>query len=174
MFEKSSELEIAEYDTLLKSAGIKHFGVDEICKLRKAKGQPIVVPPKGIRTNILDALTLADKVRDEMDFPLSIPNGYRPKAYNKMVKGARRSTHINNWAVDVQLTRKNRDWDTQKFFYEFAVALHMTEEAKDLKMGLGLYARNGGIRIHIDTGVKYRYWGGTWGSWYREIRKRVR
>lgn len=162
-----------DLDEELDSEGIIYFRAIEFLKMRKVGGT-LAFPPGEYLRRIIRTAKLGQLLREEMGVPLRVGNGYRPTDYNKAVGGAKNSQHIYFRAADFDLFGEHDTQHNRRRLYEAAVELHLTDRAKFLKMGLGLYSRHGGRRVHIDTGHRYRYWGGLRGSWYREIRKRVR
>jgi len=158
----------AEFD----AHDIKHFKPHEFVYSARL-GVVVEYPDFPILYRIMPAVVFAEKVRREFDIPILIGNGYRPKELNKRVGGARNSQHTHFRAADLDLSH-SAPWQLCKDFYRFGVEYHQTQEAKESKMGIGLYGRGGGNRLHIDFGYRYRFWGGFRGSYYKEIRKAMR
>jgi len=115
------------------------------------------VPPSKMWPNIIPTIAVAQELRNRMGHPLIVGNGYRPKALNKRVGGARRSKHITFQALDLDLPMDRRSRANQELFYASAVEIFLDFGIK-LKMGLGLYRHWRGTRVHIDTGCRRRYW----------------
>lgn len=147
---------LEDMDALFKCEGIEHFSAREVCVMRRV-APAVAIPPAKFWARMIPTLLLAEEIRDLIECPLQVGNGYRPKDYNKAVGGSRRSQHIQFRALDLDLPRSRRGIALQEEFYETAAELFLVK-GKELKMGLGLYRHNRGTRIHIDTGYSYRHW----------------
>lgn len=137
---------LAEFISL---RGAQHITVDEVlrCGRRKVEVPP---PPVKLWPNIIPTIEVFELLRDRMRHPLLIGNGYRPRAFNRAVGGAKFSAHIYFRALDVDLPRDCRSAENQARFYREAVRL-WEEFGERYQMGLGIYSPGGGIRVHIDT-----------------------
>ncbi len=161
---QETELEkLARLQQFFTDEGIVFFSAKEMCTMRKTPNRAIAIPPEKLWPNIIPTLRLSDMLRAHMGHPLSTGNGYRHRAYNKAVGGARFSSHLKFRAHDMDLPMSKRSRENQEKFYEAACELFI-ENGKQMRMGLGLYRPWRGTRLHIDTG---RYWGrASWKSKY--------
>lgn len=136
----------------------RHFSAKELLQLRRA-GKTAPVPPKAMWWNILPTLEVIEQIRTMLGHGLIVGNGYRPEPLNSSVGGAKNSQHIHFRALDVDLPNKlKHNREAQEALYHAAVEVWMSDKAKRLEAGLGLYRQHRGSRIHIDTGYKYRCW----------------
>ena len=75
---------------------IKHFTIEEV-----TKGKEI---PRNLLVNIEETITFADKMREDLGFPISITSAYRNPIYNQMIGGVKNSLHIQFNALDLTPT----------------------------------------------------------------------
>lgn len=119
------------------------------------------LPPESLQPNIGPALILANTLRARMleRFPtlagIKLAAAYRPKG------GASKSQHKFNRALDLDLFPA--DYDKTGAWYEEAVRLWCETGGAEgtFAMGLGLYCgprSTGGIRVHVDVGLRARTW----------------
>lgn len=66
-----------------------------------------ILPPKELWKNIAKIAVAADTARGELGSPISILSGYRSPAYNKAIRGARHSRHLQFDALDLAPMRGN-------------------------------------------------------------------
>ncbi len=59
-------------------------------------------PPKSKWKNIINALRVVDKLRNDIGLPIRITSSYRSDKYNKKVGGASKSQHKEFKALDIQ------------------------------------------------------------------------
>lgn len=130
----------------------RYFSAKELTWLRKWRRRD--EPARRLWPNIIRTRHLAGYLRKQMGFPLIVGNGWRSPAYNKAVRGASKSMHMEFAALDLDLPIKHRDKTTMTKFYDEAVKLYVAV-GREFNMGLGLYDRRAmGSRVHIDTGRK--------------------
>ncbi len=158
--------ELAKYQEHIKAHGIEHFSARECLTLRRA-GYIAPVPPRDLWHRIIPTLLIAEEIRAEMGHALVVGNGYRSRDLNRAVGGSRRSQHIQNAALDLDLPNSENNRENRRKFYAVACEF-WRDHGRDSKMGLGLYSRHGGSRIHIDTG---RTWG--YRTWKRGYAKQI-
>lgn len=144
-------------DEYIAALGIQHFTGQEVLELRRLK-RVAPEPPRDWWPRIIPTLAVAEWIRAEVGHGLVVGNGYRPKALNSAVGGASTSQHLYFRALDLDLPRAHRSAAEQRALYEAACRAFINFGV-DLKLGLGLYARGGGIRVHIDCGHRRRFWG---------------
>lgn len=161
-----------ELDGYIRGEGIEHFSAKEVLTLRRL-GVVAPVPPSNMWPRIIPALQLADALRKELDHPLIIGNGYRPKELNRRAGGSRRSQHIYFRAVDIDLPSSHDSVVEQERFYRAAGRLFL-EHGHLMKIGFGLYRANRGTRVHLDCGYRRRFWGGKRGRWVRDLLAEMR
>lgn len=147
--------------------GIQHFtGYETLQLLRLSETAPI--PPEYMWPGMVHTLSLAEAIRNEYGSSLVIANGYRPRELNDRVGGARNSQHIQYRALDLQLPRNAiSDRDSQEQLYRAAAVVFL--RYPKMAIGLGVYRRHRGPRVHIDVGFRRRVWGGKRKAWVREL-----
>ena len=114
------------------------------------------IPPKKYWENVVGSLKLVEKL-NQNDFyqHYTITAIYRNPELNQCVKGASRSKHLYNYAVDFHvLAPKETDQKAREGLVK-KMCQFWQKEGKIFKMGLGVYGNN---RYHIDT-QGYRTWG---------------
>lgn len=156
----------------LARCGVRNFTAREVLTARRV-GVTSDPPPREWWPRIVPTLRLAEMLRAIMGHPLVIGNGYRPPDVNKRAGGSRRSRHLHFRALDLDLPTSRRSWSNRVRFYEAAVSLWL-DLGDAYQIGLGLYARRGGSRVHIDTGDRRRRWGGFRGAYVDEIARGLR
>jgi hypothetical protein len=117
------------------------------------------MPPERLRPNLGPALIVANTLRTRMLERGVV--GLRVNAAYRATGGAKNSQHKFNRALDLDLMSGNYDKTAE--YYEEAVRLWCEMGGADGShpIGLGLYcaARQiGGIRVHIDVGLRARTW----------------
>jgi uncharacterized protein YcbK (DUF882 family) len=145
-----------ELQEFIEGHGVRHFTAKEILRLRRL-GEDESCPPRDMWPNIIPAIKLAEILREKLGHPLVVGNGYRSKATNKRVGGARRSQHMFFRALDLDLPKSHSSREHQEAFYQAACELWL-RCGDGYKMGLGLYRPWRGSRVHIDAGYRKRYW----------------
>lgn len=114
------------------------------------------IPPKKYWNNLKSSLILLEKLHQNEYFKTyTITATYRNPELNRCVEGAKKSKHLQNFAVDFHIlnpkeTHKADSQKLQKKLCDF-----WRKEGKRYKMGFGVYGNN---RFHIDT-QSYRTWG---------------
>lgn len=103
-------------------------------------------PPENLWANIDATAKIIDIARHKLGHPVTIINAYRSPAYNRAVRGARLSQHMQFRAVDLKPTGASPQ-------ALFDVLVHL-REAGAFKGGLGLYR----TFVHLDT----RGYNATW------------
>ena len=152
---------LAEVQALFDEARIEHFTAHELCTVRSLRH--VEVPPPNLRRHIIPCAKLCDKLRRRMGIPLVLLGGYRSPKINRRVGGAPRrpwtpgSQHLYFRAADLGLPRDHDTPENRRRFYVEAVKLWI-ETDPQVKMGLGLYRKDAGPRLHIDAGHKRRRW----------------
>ena len=76
----------------LKYHQITNFTIDEITMGRKI--------PDNLLWNILPTIRVLQELRSKYDKPIFIESSYRSPAYNKLVKGKKKSLHLDFNAFD--------------------------------------------------------------------------
>lgn len=65
-------------------------------------------PDDQVIANLISIGKRFDMVREILgNEPMSVTSGFRPEAYNKHIKGAKRSAHISGEAIDFQHSKLN-------------------------------------------------------------------
>lgn len=59
--------------------------------------------PKDVIESLKELATNLQVIRDEIDSPIIISSGYRSKAHNKAIKGAKDSYHVKGMAADIKV-----------------------------------------------------------------------
>ena len=135
---------------------VEHFAAAEFTRLRHWDRHE--APSPVWWENIPPVVWLAEELRERLNHPLVVLNGYRPTAYNAEVGGAKNSQHLYCRAMDLGLPRELAKGEVhQETLYREAITL-FCELGAEFKIGLGLYHSRRGTRIHIDVGHKCRFW----------------
>lgn len=117
------------------------------------------IPPKKEWKNIVAALKIIEQLQKQGTFQrYQIISTYRSPELNQCVKGAKKSQHMHNYAVDFKVFDQRGqayqpDQDIEKKLCQFWHA-----KGHKLNMGFGLYPSH---IYHIDT-VSFRTWGGNY------------
>lgn len=144
-------------DKYLQRMGVRHFSAYELT--RAAKWRRNVEPIREDWPNIVPTARLAELLRHELGGdPLVIAAGYRPRRYNTLVGGAKKSQHLTFRALLLELETDEATSDKEpRRLYEVSARL-FARYGKELKMGLGFYTPHRGSRVSIDTGFGLRTW----------------
>jgi hypothetical protein len=147
------------YHDYLSACGVmgRGFAYREIVSMLPSRRR--TMPPRTIWPRIVPTLGVAIELRSRMILRHGV-EGLRVHAAFRPVGGAPSSRHKKNEALDLDLLRADASEETQESFYVEASAL-WGEVGESLEMGLGLYCvagRRRGIRVHIDTGFRFRTW----------------
>lgn len=148
------------YETYLARNGLtgRGFAYGELVKRWSYRFRE---PPVDLWHRMGPTLALANELRlwmREGETRGERARGLRVAAAYRPIGGARLSQHKRNAALDIDLLPG--DYHLTNAYYETAVRF-WCEYGRDTKMGLGLYCRpgrEGGIRVHIDTGYRCRTW----------------
>lgn len=92
-------------DAMLTACGIRNFQAYEVAplgRLADGHGPPLEAPPAKLWPNIIPTLQILDELRDYLERPVLINNGYRDPAYNAAVDGSSNSLHMAFSACDVR------------------------------------------------------------------------
>lgn len=95
-------------------------------------------PPDEIIDNILAFAPKAQKVRNFLDEPMVATSWWRPKLYNKEIKGSKKSWHMTGGALDFRGTKSTPDEIREKL------------EPKLEEFGLRMEKLPGASWVHID------------------------
>jgi len=140
---------LKDFDKFLKDHGVEFFHAEELLwfpRLRKH-----IVAPFNLWGNVIPTTKLADAIRIEWGGPVRVLSGYRTKAYNIQVGGAKNSQHLHFRAIDITPA----DGDISNF--KACVARVVSEwRAAGNAVGMGTYD----TFVHIDVGYKTRTWAG--------------
>jgi uncharacterized protein YcbK (DUF882 family) len=98
-------------------------------------------PPAKDWKNIKDAALAADEARHRLGSPISILSAYRSPAYNRAIKGAARSLHVQFRALDLKPIRASVA-DLHK------ILVQLRKEGFKGAQGIGRYS----TFCHIDNG----------------------
>jgi hypothetical protein len=88
---------------LIKAAGIKHFGVDEVLvktSSTSAGGVKNSMPPVGLIYNCIPTLLVLDAFRAKLNDRVILLSGFRNDGYNQSIGGAELSSHKDFRAFD--------------------------------------------------------------------------
>jgi hypothetical protein len=119
---------------------IDNFTIDEITMGRKIPGN--------LLWNILPTIRVLQELRSKYDKPIVIESSYRSPAYNKLVKGKKKSLHLDFNAFDFTVEDKE---DLTSLFLQLDIwdkEYHFKFLPKAGSMGIGFYENR---FIHLDT-----------------------
>ena len=119
---------------------ITNFTIDEITMGRKI--------PENLLWNILPTIRVLQELRSKYGKPIFIESSYRSPAYNKLVKGKKKSLHLDFNAFDFMVKDKE---DLQTLYLQLDIwdkEYHFKFLPKPGSMGLGFYENR---FIHLDT-----------------------
>ena len=119
---------------------ITNFTIDEITMGRKI--------PEQLLWNILPTIRVLQELRSKYDKPIFINSSYRSPAYNKLVRGKKKSLHLDFNAFDFTVEDKE---DLTSLFLQLDIwdkEYHFKFLPKSGSMGLGFYENR---FIHLDT-----------------------
>lgn len=147
-----------DLDVLLQEAGVRDFTAADLACLSSAKkAASIGLPecpavPSELVPNIVKMGAVLQALQDVLTpqgIQIEVVNGWRPKPYNKLVKGAPDSAHIRGAAVDLIVAEGSRKKGTGRRLQVEAAKMWVND---DRVAGLGVYknANNRG-RVHLDV-----------------------
>ena len=114
------------------------------------------VPPRKYWKNIIPSLQRIEQLQVDGFFQhYQVTSSFRNPDMNTCVRGASKSKHLYNYAVDFQVLDAHLTTDEQKEKLQKRLCQFWKKEGKRYKMGLGIYQEN---RFHIDL-QGYRTWG---------------
>ena len=119
---------------------ITNFTIDEITMGRKV--------PELLLWNILPTIRVLQELRSKYDKPIFIESSYRSPSYNKLVKGKKKSLHLDFNAFDFTVEDKE---ELRNLFLQLDIwdkEYHFKFLPKAGSMGLGFYEKR---FIHLDT-----------------------
>ena len=119
---------------------ITNFTMDEITMGRKIA--------ENLHWNILPTIRVLQDLRSKYDKPIFIESSYRSLLYNKLVKGKKKSLHLDFNAFDFTVEDKE---DLTSLFLQLDIwdkEYHFKFLPKAGSMGLGFYENR---FIHLDT-----------------------
>lgn len=115
---------------------------------RQCRHAAFALPPRALWPKMLPTLRLVKRLREEdLIQPGLARSGYRDAAVNRCAGGAARSKHLQNLALDFDLTPSADGVRRLCAFWR--------THGRDARMGLGFYSPT---TIHLDTDG-YRTWG---------------
>ena len=126
--------------TKLEYYKIINFTIDEITMGRKI--------PDQLLWNILPTIRVLQELRSKYDKPIFIESSYSSPAYNKLVKGKKKSLHLDFNAFDFTVEGKE---DLASLFLQLDIwdkEYHFKFLPKVGSMGIGFYENR---FIHLDT-----------------------
>lgn len=113
------------------------------------------IPPKKYWNNIINSLKLLEKLNKDQYFSqYKITSTFRSPEVNECIKGAKKSKHLFNYAVDFQILDQNLQGMKEQQFTQ-RMCQFWKIEGRTYRMGFGIYGHN---KFHIDT-QGYRTWG---------------
>jgi len=124
------------------------------------------IPPRELWPNIVPTARLFLWLTYEMGAPLSA-RGYRPPDYNLEVKGSSRSLHQWFSAIDIRVASPNATTERRRKLAILGAELYLNN-GSEFELGLGVYGSKTPSNIHIDTGMKKRFWRDS-GVWLEKI-----
>lgn len=114
------------------------------------------VPPQKYWQNIIQSLQLVEKLQLNGFFQdYEVTSSFRNAEMNACVRGATKSKHLYNYAVDFQIQDVNLKSSEQRAKLQNNLCDFWKKEGMRYRMGLGVYHDN---RFHIDV-QGYRTWG---------------
>lgn len=119
---------------------IINFTMDEITMGRKI--------PDNLLWNILPTIRVLQELRSKYDKPIFIESSYRSLSYNKLVKGKKKSLHLDFNAFDFTIEDKE---DLTSLYLQLDIwdkEYHFKFLPKAGSMGIGFYENR---FIHLDT-----------------------
>ena len=119
---------------------ITNFTIDEITMGRKI--------PDQLLWNIMPTIRVLQELRSKYDKPMFIESSYRSPSYNKLVKGKKKSLHLDFNAFDFTVEDKE---DLLNLFLQLDIwdkEYHFKFLPKAGSMGIGFYENR---FIHLDT-----------------------
>jgi len=124
----------------LENYKITNFTIDEITMGRKV--------PELLLWNILPTIRVLQELRSKYDKPIFIESSYRSPSYNKLVKGKKKSLHLDFNAFDFTVEDKE---ELRNLFLQLDIwdkEYHFKFLPKAGSMGIGFYENR---FIHLDT-----------------------
>ena len=143
---------LAEYEGYLAAQGVNldWFSVQELTKLRRTGRYAI--PPKHLWDEMARTIVhAAQPIREELGAPLRIYNAYRPPWYNRLVRGAKRSLHLRNGALDLIPMDSGKRRELAEIAARFFAAY-----GDDRRVGMGIYNHPRMTGLHVDALVRTR------------------
>lgn len=121
---------------------LRYFSADEILV---ATGNHLNrIPPIELWANIIPTIEILDALRARLKYPIIIGSGFRTKAYNDKISGAKRSMHLLFNALDFHGTKGNpKSW---------AAGLEALNDSGFAVGGIGIYHRKN--FVHVDSRTK--------------------
>ena len=119
---------------------ITNFTIDEITMGRKI--------PDNLLWNILPTIRVLQDLRSKYGKPIFIESSYRSPAYNKLVRGRKKSLHLDFNAFDFTVANKE---ELEALYLQLNIwdkEHHFKFLPKNGSMGLGFYVDR---FIHLDT-----------------------
>lgn len=110
--------------------------------------------PSNVKRNILMLIENLEVIREACgNRPMTITSGYRSKAHNTAIKGAKNSQHVKGNAADFKVKGMS-----PKAVY--AVIEQLMDDGKIEQGGIGLYIRRNGGWCHYDRRGAKATWNG--------------
>jgi uncharacterized protein YcbK (DUF882 family) len=143
---------MSAFNEWFAAQGFRHFGAGEFTAYfaRERKGVKNSPPPKRLWQNIVSTLRIVDELRAFFGKPCHILSSYRSPDYNRAVRGASLSQHLEFNALDIVF-----DGVSPRQVYE---RLLEWRKAGKFTGGLSLYSSSG--FVHIDTRGSNASWRG--------------
>lgn len=126
-----------QFTKWFEEQGFRYFSAKEFIPYFKREKNAF--PPKSKWKNIVETLRVLDKLRAEINMPITITSSYRSNEYNKKVGGASKSLHKEFNAIDFQCIGAYPSWLYAK--------LKRMRGNGEFKGGLCAYK----TFVHIDT-----------------------
>lgn len=143
---------LLEYSEYLADQGVRleWFTIDELTKLRRTGRY--AVPPRHLWDEMARTiLAVAQPIREEFGAPVVIYNGYRPRWYNELVKGAPQSLHLRNAALDMIAAQASERTRLAQIAARF-----MRAHGDERRIGMGIYHYPRMTGLHVDALVRDR------------------